>query len=158
MDYKYIEQLLDRYWACETTLEEEAILRKFFAQADIPAHLLCYRDLFAAEEEMKEPQLSEDFDQRVMAAINRPTAQAAKMTFAQRLRPFYQAAAVVAILLSIGMAAQQGFQHSDAEDINFAQTATEDTAILFTDMPEPLQQTEAALPAEKADSMKVMKP
>ena len=32
MDYKYIEQLLERYWACETTLEEEQILRAFFLQ------------------------------------------------------------------------------------------------------------------------------
>ncbi len=23
MDYKYINQLLDRYWKCETSLEEE---------------------------------------------------------------------------------------------------------------------------------------
>ena len=32
MDYKYIEQLLERYWKCETTLEEEEILRMFFSQ------------------------------------------------------------------------------------------------------------------------------
>ena len=30
MDYKYIEQLLERYWNCETSLEEEQILRAFF--------------------------------------------------------------------------------------------------------------------------------
>ena len=29
MDYKYIEQLLDRYFSAETTLEEERILRTF---------------------------------------------------------------------------------------------------------------------------------
>ena len=27
MDFKYIEQLLERYWQCETSLEEEAQLR-----------------------------------------------------------------------------------------------------------------------------------
>ena len=32
MDYKYIEQLMDRYWECETSLEEEQILRTFFSQ------------------------------------------------------------------------------------------------------------------------------
>ena len=31
MDYKYINQLLDRYWKCETSLEEEEILRTFFS-------------------------------------------------------------------------------------------------------------------------------
>ena len=34
MDYKYIEQLLERYWEGETTLQEEAILRAFFSQED----------------------------------------------------------------------------------------------------------------------------
>ena len=38
MDYKYIEQLLERYWNCETSLEEEQILRSFF---HIENHKLC---------------------------------------------------------------------------------------------------------------------
>ena len=40
MDYKYIEQLLERYWEGETTLQEEAILRAFFSQEDVPAGLM----------------------------------------------------------------------------------------------------------------------
>ena len=32
MNYQYIEQLLERYWDCQTTLEEEQILRSFFKQ------------------------------------------------------------------------------------------------------------------------------
>ena len=46
MDYKYIEQLLERYWQCETTVAEERILREFFSQDDVPAALSAYRDLF----------------------------------------------------------------------------------------------------------------
>ena len=34
MDYKYIEQLLERYFAAETSLEEEHILRAFFSQKE----------------------------------------------------------------------------------------------------------------------------
>ena len=32
MDYKYIEQLLERYWQCETSVEEESELRAFFSK------------------------------------------------------------------------------------------------------------------------------
>ena len=39
MDYKYINQLLERYWKCETSLEEEEILRTFFSQDELPAEL-----------------------------------------------------------------------------------------------------------------------
>ena len=40
MDYKYIEQLLERYWTCETTLEEEQILHTFFLQENLPVNPL----------------------------------------------------------------------------------------------------------------------
>ena len=51
MDYKYIEQLLDRYWACETSEEEERILKAFFSQKDVPAALARYKALFVYETE-----------------------------------------------------------------------------------------------------------
>ena len=47
MNYQYIEQLLERYWDCQTTLEEEQILRSFFKQEDVPAHLMPYGVLCA---------------------------------------------------------------------------------------------------------------
>ena len=37
MDYKYISQLLERYWNAETTLQEEEILKAFFQQDNVPA-------------------------------------------------------------------------------------------------------------------------
>ena len=49
MDYKYIKQLLERYWNCETSLEEEDILRTFFSQEDIPSELESYKALFTYE-------------------------------------------------------------------------------------------------------------
>ena len=53
MDYKYISQLLDRYWQGETTLEEEQILRSFFSQLCIPEELQKYRSLFIYEQTEK---------------------------------------------------------------------------------------------------------
>ena len=56
MDYKYIEQLLQRYWEAQTTLEEERILRAFFSQDDVPASLMQYKSLFC----YKQQQMRDD--------------------------------------------------------------------------------------------------
>ena len=164
MDYKYIEQLLERYWECQTTLEEEDILRSFFAQADIPASLLPYAPLFQAEDEMAGEKLGDDFEERIKCLISQPTAKDENMrnaklrpiTLAQRLAPLYRAAAIVAVVLTIGMAAQQGFQQNttDTDDMATPQLAVEtDTTILFTDKPELSPQTEAVLSTSLSDTL-----
>ena len=72
MDYKYINQLLDRYWKAETSLEEEEILRAFFSQDELPAELKPYQALFSYEMgEAKQEAPGDDFDQKMMALIDR---------------------------------------------------------------------------------------
>ena len=80
MDYKYIEQLLERYWNCETSLEEEQILRSFFRQKEIPAHLLRYKTMFAYQEIEKERGLGSDFDAKVLARVEKPVVKAQRLT------------------------------------------------------------------------------
>ena len=46
MDYKYINQLLERYWEGKTTLEEEQILRSIYSQLCVPEALAKFRPLF----------------------------------------------------------------------------------------------------------------
>ena len=36
MDYSFIDKLLERYWQCATSLEEEEKLKAFFRQKEIP--------------------------------------------------------------------------------------------------------------------------
>lgn len=102
MDYKYIEQLLERYWNCETSLEEEEILRAFFHQKEIPSYLLRYKSLFTYQEAEKELKLGDDFDERVLAEIERPVVKAKRLTFQSRFMPLFKAAAVMALLFTIG--------------------------------------------------------
>ena len=105
MDYKYIEQLLERYWQCETTLQEEAILRTFFSQDDVPAELEQYKALFATQQH--EEILGDDFDARILAMVGQEAEPKAKVvTLTSRLMPLFRAAAVVAIILTLGNAAQ----------------------------------------------------
>ena len=103
MDYKYIEQLLERYWQGETTLQEENILRSFFSQQDIPEHLQKYKALFTYE---KEEPLGDDFDTRILEVIGEGEPKAKTFTMISRLTPLFKAAAIVAIVLTLGNAAQ----------------------------------------------------
>jgi len=103
MDYKYIEQLLERYWEGETTLQEEAILRTFFNQKDVPADLMKYKSFFDCG--LQEETLDDDFDARILSSIGQEEPQV-RIISLSRLKPLFKAAAVVAILLTIGNAAQ----------------------------------------------------
>ena len=131
MDYKYIEQLLERYWECQTTLEEEAILRTFFRQEDVPASLLPYRQLFIEEDEMAEEHLDKDFQDKMLRLVGEEApiriCKARKVTFMRRWRPFYRAAGLIAILLTIGNAAHQSFTND--EDVESAAQMAEDMSI-----------------------------
>ena len=108
MDYKYIEQLLERYWDAETTLEEESILRTFFSQKDIPAEMEPLRALFT--DEACGQTLGDDFDVRMLEMISEDeapkTVKAREVKLSNSLMPLFKAAAVVAIILTLGGALQ----------------------------------------------------
>lgn len=157
MDYKYIEQLLERYWACETSLQEEQILHSFFAQDDMPEHLSAYKAIFMAQQPQEDARLSKDFDSRILSLIDEEeTAEnnvvtAHRIRFSRRIRPFYQAAGLLAMLLVIGLAAQHSFNDEEEQTTQFAEqqemTLPENE---FTPIP---NQQSAAIPEVVIDSM-----
>jgi len=125
MNYQYIEQLLDRYWNCETTLEEEQILRSFFSQADVPSHLKQYAAFFAYEATQKEEKLGEDFDKRILAMTEEKQAVEAKtVKLSTRIAPFFKAAAVVAVVLTIGNIAERALRDNSVSDTTVGVTDT----------------------------------
>ena len=118
MDYKYIEQLLDRYFSAETTVQEEQILKSFFAQGteDMPQELRQYAPLFAVVDEKAE--LGDDFDERVLSLIpadivplQPKQVKARTIRLTERLRPLFAAAAMVAIVLTVGNAINQSMRY-----------------------------------------------
>ena len=122
MDYKYIEQLLERYWQGMTTLEEERILRAFFSQDDIPVSLLPYRGLFTYEQYDKTMNvLGDDFDEKILEMIDEKEPVKAKtIRLTNRLMPLFRAAAIVAIILTLGNAAQKAFDPKEPDATNLA--------------------------------------
>ncbi len=109
MDSKQIEQLLERYWQCETTLEEEARLRDFFCSGDVPPHLARYKVLFAYQRVQQGECLDSGFDARMLAKVGMPVVKARRMTLASRFMPLLKAAAAVALVMAIGGVVQHSF-------------------------------------------------
>ena len=97
MDYKYITQLLDRYWKAETTVEEENILRAFFSQTSVPEELKQYRCLFLYQAtEPKTDVLDAAFDDRLLAIVGEEQKDTAKVkahriTLKERMFPLFKA-------------------------------------------------------------------
>ena len=155
MDYKYIEQLLERYWQGETTLQEEAILRNFFSQPDnldIPESLRKYQPLFALE---KEEPLGDDFDARILGMIEEEDQPKAKVvTLTSRLMPLFKAAAIVAILLTLGNAAQApwnyGWDNPKDEYAKFHQQEIADSVNLLNPMQAEIVSDSALAPKPEA--------
>src|SRR5579859_7007753 len=69
MDSKRIEQLLEKYWNAETSLEEEQELRRFFNGEDVPGNLKETAALFRYFESEKSRSLGENFDAAVTKQI-----------------------------------------------------------------------------------------
>lgn len=126
MDYKYIEQLLERYWNCETSLEEEQILRSFFHQKEIPAHLLRYKAMFAYQEIEKERGLGSDFDAKVLARVEKPVVKAQRLTLRTRFMPLFKAAVMIAVLFVMGTVVQRSMQ-DDGSDMVYMHDDYRDT-------------------------------
>ena len=115
MDFKYIEQLMERYFAAETTVQEERLLREFFAQDEVPEHLRQWQPLFAGEKFLAETHLDERFDQRILQMTGEEHVKARRITFGLRMRPLFKAAAFVAFAIVLGTAVEQASPGHDSE-------------------------------------------
>lgn len=135
MDYKYIDQLLARYWDGETSLEEEQILRSFFSQESVPEELQQYRSLFVYElTEPKTDVLGDDFDDRILAMTGQQEERKARViSFRERLAPLFKAAAIVAIILTLSNAAQLSFTPSDNVDLGVIDQTSRGASVALGD-------------------------
>lgn len=136
MNYQYIEQLLERYFDCQTTLHEEQILRSFFSQEDVPGHLLQYVELFKYEADAKNETLGEDFDKRMLDLINAESnAKPVRVVrMHSRFAPFFKAAAVVAVAITIGTATEHAIGVQQAEEMHGGASVAVDPYIKSSDI------------------------
>jgi ferric-dicitrate binding protein FerR (iron transport regulator) len=140
-DYKYIEELLESYFRAETSLQEEQILRAFFQDSQVPQHLKAFRALFAVEEEMSRERAPQNSHE----SVGRQPARRVN------LRPFYRAAASVAIVLCLGMAASMSMGVGGDDKAPTAE-AVENPDAEFGEMEQSLTPQSSAV-VEKKDTL-----
>lgn len=153
MDYKYIEQLIDRYLEGQTTLEEEQILRKFFsaqgadaecgAHEELPDHLRQWQPLFCAESKLSEAHLGEEFTDRILALTGEYHVKAQPVPMRVRLRPLFRVAALVAFAIVMGTAIEQSADTTPEPPA--AQMAVQEQDELDADEAKPLDIRSAEL-------------
>lgn len=96
MDSKEIEQLLNKYWNCETSLEEEQQLKTYFRDKNIPEQLQDTALLFRYFDEHKKKELADPaFDRTVVDKMLKP----AKGRMATLINHSMRIAAGVAVLV-----------------------------------------------------------
>lgn len=72
MDKEQINRLLDKYWACATSVEEERELRYFFSSGrPVPPELRPFEAWFRSAEAETLSPLGPDFDCQVLVRIRR---------------------------------------------------------------------------------------
>lgn len=98
MDYARIEKLLEKYWDCTSTREEEEELRRFFTESSLPAHLLPWKAVFEYQQEEREEGLDDTFDCRILDKIaGRREKKMGRWKFYLRI------AAMIVIMFGAGM-------------------------------------------------------
>ncbi|MCB0593017.1 MAG: hypothetical protein H6557_36345 [Lewinellaceae bacterium] len=76
MDYKVMEQLLDKYFDGETSLQEESRLREYFRRADVPEALQPYQPLFRHLHQERTHELGAGFDEKLLRQLQRAQPEA----------------------------------------------------------------------------------
>lgn len=115
MNKETIIKLLEKYWNCDTTREEEKLLHEFFSQDQelIPEDLRKYKTLFC----WKEKQTAIKTDKKFKTEFNRP--------FADRFYQSMKVAATVLILLAVGIGVHTHYQQEKWMEKNFTETYTD---------------------------------
>ncbi|MDR3219685.1 MAG: hypothetical protein LBU22_12055 [Dysgonamonadaceae bacterium] len=110
MKQETIEQLLERYWDCETSQEEERRLSDSFSNGDIPDNAKKYQALFA----WKQAQAQLKGSKKLKSGFHK--------TPVIRFYPIMKIAASVLLVLTVGIGFYTRYEQEKFMDEIFAET------------------------------------
>jgi hypothetical protein len=134
MDSKQLEDLLKKYWECETSLEEEALLREYFSGNEVPENLRETAALFRYFDEQKKKSVDVQFEKTVVSRIEQ-VSRAGKGKVVKLFNNALRIAAGVTVLMLAIYFVRQEIRKNEP-------VATEDT---YSDPQKAFEETKKAL-------------
>ncbi len=102
MNCEYIYTLLERYWSCETSVEEERELRNFFSGVNVPEELKQYTPLFSFIGEERSLIPGTDFDKKLKESIIETGREQQYITI-RVFTPMLRVAATIFLIFGLGL-------------------------------------------------------
>jgi hypothetical protein len=108
-DLKHIEQLLEKYYNGETSLEEERKLRWYFQTRDVPEWLQPEKKMYDYFQKIRQEELSPGFTQKLSKFIDKQQKAQGKTIARTVLLWAGSAAAALIILLTVWLGYKEPF-------------------------------------------------
>ncbi|MDD3788558.1 MAG: hypothetical protein PHO94_07665 [Petrimonas sp.] len=147
MEFENIHTLINKYWNCETSTQEEQILQDFFSQEEIPDELKEYAPLFRYKKDSQSKTLSSDFDKRLSTAIREQEKENKYITvkiFAPALRIAASVALITGLGIGIYLVANQNKKNYFAETYNDPNAALKHATFALDKLSDALKKGEEA--------------
>jgi len=112
MNEENIKQLLEKYWQCNTTPEEEQLLQEFFSGESISEELLPYKSLFV----WKAIQQDKKADKKLMKLPEK--------TVFRHFYPVLRIAAVILVIFTLAIGVNTHYQQEKFMNKVFSDTFT----------------------------------
>ncbi|MDR1526155.1 MAG: hypothetical protein LBS46_00605 [Dysgonamonadaceae bacterium] len=113
MEQDKIKQLLERYWQCETSIEDEQMLGDFFASDSVPEKLKMYKTLFVWKDRQKV----------IQGAPVHPVVS--KRPVMHYFYPALKIAASVLVVLTFGISVYTHYQQEKFMDEMFSESTSD---------------------------------
>lgn len=146
MDKARIDDLLKKYWDCQTSVQEEKELQIFFSEREVPEEYRQYIPFFSFVRDEQEVKLSEGFEERLQAALS-PQMKERYVTI-RIFRPLLRIAVSVLLVIAVGVSfyfiSRQDNRPQFVETFQDPDTAMQHAALALEKLSFALQKSEMA--------------
>lgn len=146
MNSEHIHSLLEKYWDCETSLQEEKELQEFFSDGDVPEELRQYIPLFGYIKNEQSVMLSDDFNERLQSVLEAEGEERyiTIRIFAPLLRIAVSALLIIGVGISFYFISKQDNRPHFVETYEDPNAAMQQAAFALEKLSHALQKSEAA--------------